>query len=95
MTRIVDTDENVFQALGFDAEESAELKLRASIMMALRQWIKARELTQEQAAKQLNTTQSRISDLLNGKINNLGTKRLLAMAEAAELSIEVRITEVA
>ena len=91
----VKAGDNIFQALGFDAAESAELKLRSSLILALRQWLDANQFTQMEAAKQLGTTQARISDIENGKINNLGLKRLLAMADAAGLSIDVTISRAA
>ena len=95
MTVVIKSSDNVFQALGFDAGEAAELKLRASLMAALKQWITTHELTQEDAATQLCTTQARISDILTGKINNLGIKRLLAMADAAAIDIEVHVKNAA
>ena len=46
-----DTKGNVFEELGFDASESADLALRAYLMSEIRKFIKANELTQMRAAR--------------------------------------------
>jgi hypothetical protein len=42
--------DNVFEDLGFEAEEAANLKIRADLMLDLRQYILARGWTQAKAA---------------------------------------------
>lgn len=44
------TKSNVFEELGFDAPESADLALRAYLMSEIRKFIKANDLTQMRAA---------------------------------------------
>jgi predicted XRE-type DNA-binding protein len=44
---------NVFQDLGFSAEESESLRLRAELMVQIRRLIEGRKLTQAAAAKML------------------------------------------
>ena len=42
--------DNVFADLGFDAEQAANLKVRADLMLDLRNYIESQGWTQEQAA---------------------------------------------
>jgi predicted XRE-type DNA-binding protein len=56
-----------------DAPAEAEnMKLRSRLMIILKGHIKAQGWTQAEAAKRLNVTQPRISDLMRGKIDLLG-----------------------
>jgi predicted XRE-type DNA-binding protein len=48
---------NVFEDLGFSAQESKNLLLRSQTMIALVQWFEASGMTQAQAAKSLGITQ--------------------------------------
>jgi predicted XRE-type DNA-binding protein len=70
---------NVFRDLGFGAEEAANLKLRADLMVELSKLIKARRLTQAKAAALFGVSQPRISDLLRGKIDRFSVDTLVAM----------------
>ena len=58
---------NVFADLGFSAEESAVLTMRAELMNSLRQIIEKKHWTQVEAAQHLGISQSRVSDLVRGK----------------------------
>lgn len=60
---------NVFEDLGFDVQEAANLKVRADLMLDLRQYIQERGWTQEQAAAFFGETQPHISNLMNGEIS--------------------------
>ena len=59
---------NVFEDLGFSAQESQNLLLRSQTMVALVQWFEASGMTQVQAANSLGITQPRFNQLLKGKI---------------------------
>lgn len=63
------TKKSVFDDLGFDAAEAANLKIRASLMQAIEEELDKQNLTQIDAAKLLGVTQPRISDLRRGKIH--------------------------
>jgi len=62
------TKDSVFDDLGFDRAEVANLKIRAALMRAVESELDKRNLTQVQAAKLLGVTQPRISDLRRGKL---------------------------
>ena len=57
---------SVFADLGFSAEEAANLTLRSQLMLVLKDTIKERGWTQQQAAKELDIHQPRVSDFRNG-----------------------------
>lgn len=63
------TKKSVFDDLGFDATEAANLKIRAALMRAIEDEIAKKGMTQSQAAQQLNVSQPRISDLQRGKMH--------------------------
>lgn len=62
------TKDSVFDDLGFDKAEAANLKIRAALMRAIEFELDKRNLTQAQTAKLLGVTQPRISDLRRGKL---------------------------
>lgn len=65
--KIVKSSGNVFADLGFNAEESAVLTMRAELMASLRKIIEKKHWTQVEAAQHLGISQSRVSDLVRGK----------------------------
>ena len=82
---------NVFRDLGFDAEEAANLKLRAMLMVELEKYIQEKHLTQKSAAERLGVTQPRISDLMRGKIELFSVDTLITMLTHAGLKVDVRV----
>ena len=86
-----ETFENVWDAIEDTPAEAEKMKLRSSLMIALKKHITAEGLTQAEAAKLLGVTQPRISDLMRGKINLFAIDSLVAMLAAAGLHIEVQI----
>ena len=81
---------NVFQDLGFDPEESENLRLRADLMIELSRLIDSKGWTQEEAAEIMGVTQPRISDLVRGKIDRFSIDSLISMLGSA--GIKARIT---
>ena len=79
---------NVFRDLGFSAEESEHLVVRADLLIQLQKTLTARGLTQAKAAKILHVTQPRVSDLLRGRIDLFSTDSLIDML--ARLGVHVR-----
>ena len=79
---------NVFRDLGFSAEASEHLLVRADLLLQLQKTLTARELTQAQAARVLRVTQPRVSDLLRGRIDLFSTDTLIDML--ARLGVRVR-----
>lgn len=80
---------NVFRDLGFAAEEAANLKVRADLMIRLSKLIDTRGLTQAEAASLFGVTQPRVSDLVRGKIGRFSIDTLVAMLGHAGLTIQI------
>ena len=84
---------SVWDAIEDTPEEAENMKLRANLMMALKQRISDNKLTQSQAAELFGVTQPRISDLMRGKINLFALDTLVNMTAAAGLHVELRLRE--
>ncbi|BAJ82879.1 Xre family transcriptional regulator (plasmid) [Acidiphilium multivorum AIU301] len=86
---------SIWDAIEDTPAEAENMKLRSTLMMALKDHIARAGLSQGQAAKLFGVTQPRISDLLRGKINLFGLDTLVNMAVAAGLHVELRVMEAA
>jgi predicted XRE-type DNA-binding protein len=86
---------NVFEDLGFTAQESQNLLLRSQTMIALVQWFEASGMTQAQAAKSLSITQPRFNQLLKGKIEIFSLDALVNMATSAGMRVGLSIRPIA
>lgn len=82
---------NVFRDLGFPAEEAAHLKIRADLMIALTELIRARGLTQAGAATLLGVSQPRVSDLMTGKCERFSIDTLVAMLSHAGVTVRLEL----
>jgi predicted XRE-type DNA-binding protein len=90
-TKIRKTSGNVFRDLGFATEEAENLRIRADLMIQLSKLIKARRLTQAQAADMFGVTQPRVSDLVRGKIDRFSIDTLVAMLGHAGVRVHLVI----
>lgn len=86
---------SIWDAIEDTPEEAENMKLRSTLMMAIKSHITETGISQAEAAKLLGVTQPRISDLMRGKIHLFGLDALVNMATAAGLHIEMRISEAA
>jgi predicted XRE-type DNA-binding protein len=86
---------SVWDAIEDTPEEAENMKLRSSLMIALKARLNRTGLTRVQAAKLFGVTLPRVSDLMRGKINLFGLDSLVNMAVAAGLHVELRLTEAA
>ena len=71
--------DTVFRDIGFNAGDSASLRIRSELMIRISQIIERRGLTQTAAAQLLGVTQPRISDLVRGKIDLFSIDTLVDM----------------
>lgn len=81
--------DNVFEDVGFEAAEAANLKIRADLLLDLRQYIQARGWTQAEAATFFGETQPRISNLLKGEISRFSIDKLINMLARAGIRVRV------
>ena len=83
---------NVFEDLGFSAEEAENLKVRSALMTSIRRIIEKDRLTQEEAAELFGVSQPRVSDLVRGKIELFSIDGLVNMLAAAGHQVKVSVT---
>ena len=86
---------SVWDAIEDTPAQAENMKLRSSLMIALKQHIAHEGLSQSQAAKLLGVTQPRVSDLMRGKIELFSLNTLVNMLAAAGLHVEVRVATAA
>lgn len=84
--------DNVFQDLGFDAEEAVNLKIRADLMLNLRGFIQSQNWTQTESATFFGETQPRISNLMNGDIDRFSIDKLVRMLARAGMDVQVSVS---
>ncbi len=82
---------SVWDAIEIVPGEAANMKLRARLMIALRDHIERAKLSQSAAAELLGVTQPRISDLMRGKIDLFSLDMLVNMLGAAGHEVAVTI----
>ena len=82
---------NVFADLGFTEEVAANLKLRAEVMATIEQWIQDNSLKQREVAEKLGITQSRVSDLMRGKIDVFSLDTLITFASKLGFTTELHL----
>src|SRR5262245_41066188 len=90
--KITRSSGNVFRDLGFDEEEAEHLRLRSTLMGAVKKLIQERGLTQAQAAKIFGVTQPRISNLVQGRIDLFSIDTLIDMLARAGVHIDLVLT---
>jgi len=78
---------NVFADLGF-AEPEEELA-RAQLASRIQQIIKRRRLTQVNAARLMGIDQPKVSALLNGRVANFSSARLMRLLTALGQDVEI------
>jgi predicted XRE-type DNA-binding protein len=86
---------SVWDAIEDNPATAENMKLRSSLMIALKNHIDAEGLSQSQAAKLFGVTQPRVSDLLRGKITLFSLDTLVNMVAAAGLHVEVQVAKAA
>ena len=91
MGKVIKPGGNVFEDLGFDTAEAENLKLRAQLMRELETLIHNQRLTQSKAAELLGIHQSRVSDLVRGKIDRFSLDMLVKLLAKTGRQVEIRI----
>ena len=86
---------SVWDAIEDTPAEAENMKLRSTLMMALKNHISSTGQSQVEAAKLLKVSQPRLSDLMRGKINLFTIDTLVNMATAAGLNIEIFVRKAA
>ncbi len=78
---------NVFEDLGLP--DSDELFAKARLVSTISDLIEKRGLTQTQAAKLLETTQPKVSNLINGRLEGFSLERLARFLNTLDRDVEI------
>lgn len=90
---MVETFKNVWDALIKDPAERELCKLKSELMILVEQYINNNNITQDQAAELMGVTQSNISNIVRGKMNQITIDKLVKMLTRVDISIEIEIGE--
>ena len=82
---------NVFDALGFPSSEASALKIKAELLSAILEHVKAKGYTQAQLADVLDEYQPSVSNLLRGRISQVSIEKLLRYADRLHLQTSIAI----
>ena len=93
--KITQAQENIFEDLGFEHDEAANLKIRADLILDLQKYIKKQQWTQQEAADFFNETQPRISNLMNGDLERFSIDKLIQMIVKAGMQVKVEVIDIA
>jgi predicted XRE-type DNA-binding protein len=85
----------VWDAIEDTPEQAENMKLRSSLMIALKEYLVGTGFRQGQIAKLFGVTQPRVSDLMRGKIDVFGLDALVNMAAAAGLRVKLSVRKAA
>jgi predicted XRE-type DNA-binding protein len=85
---ITSSSGNVFADLGLD--DADELLAKANLALHIRRIIKARKMTQMQAASFFGIDQPKVSSIINGRLDGFSTDRLMRFLN--DLGCDVRIS---
>src|SRR5580698_1273050 len=91
-TRIVKG--NIFDALGFSASEASALKVKAEILSAILEHVRAEGYTQAQLVEMLDEYQPSVSNLLKGRISQVSIEKLLRYADRLHLQTSIAVRPV-
>jgi predicted XRE-type DNA-binding protein len=86
---------SVWDAIETTPTQAENLKLRASLMLALKRHIEREGLSQTEAARAFGVSQPRISNLMRGKIELFGLDMLVNMLTAAGMQVTLKIKKAA
>ena len=86
---------SVWDALEESPAETANMRLRSELMIAVQEAIAEWKLTQVEAARRLDVTQPRLNDLLRRRVGKFSLDALSVLADRAGLSVHVRIERTA
>jgi predicted XRE-type DNA-binding protein len=86
---------NVFADLGFAPAEAENLKIRADLMLALRERIQIQGWSIAKAATALQATTACVEDLLQGEIDRFTVDQLIQMLTQCGCQVAIQVTPIA
>lgn len=82
---------NVFADLGY--RDAGERQLKVRLAMEVNRILRARDLTQAEAARRLDILQPHVSDLVRYRLNRFSVERLMQFLTRLGKDVEIRIAE--
>lgn len=79
----------MFRDVGFRSDEAQHLLVRSKLVLEIERIVKARGLSQAAAAKAMSVSQTRVSELMRGKVDLFSSDSLIDML--ARLGFTVRL----
>jgi predicted XRE-type DNA-binding protein len=86
---------NIFDALGFSTSEASALKIKAELLSAILEHVKAKKYTQAELADILDEYQPSVSNLLRGRISQVSIEKLLRYADRLHLETSIAVRPMA
>ena len=86
---------SVWDALEDTAEASANIRMRAQLMIEIERYVRESNPSQAEAAKRLGITQPRLNGLLRGKIDKFSLDVLVNTLNAVGIHVSIRIKKAA
>ena len=91
ITHVTSGSSNIFEELGFSGQEATKLKIKAQLMCSISEWIKDKELKQEEASRVLHITRPRVSDVMCGKSSKFTIDALIDMLERTGQHVTLQV----
>jgi predicted XRE-type DNA-binding protein len=85
------SNQNIFEDLGFSAEESENLRVRSDLMISLRKLIRSNNWSVEEAALKLKTPINCVEGLIAGDIDQFQVERLITMLTHAGMKVMIEV----
>lgn len=82
---------DVFADMGFTPAEAGELAAKSTLIDAIGETIKARRLTQQEAARLCSTDQPTLSKVLRGRMESVTIDRLTSWLTALGRTVEIHV----
>ena len=71
------------------------MTMRSDLLIALQQRVESWKVTQAEAARRLEITQTRLNDLLRSRINKFSLDTLVNLANRADIRVRLKINKAA
>ena len=80
---------NVYADLGLPGAE--RLKIKTGLVVEIRKAMRRLGLTQQEAAKRMEITQPKVSDMMRGDLSNLSERKLMDCLNRLGYDIEIKV----
>jgi predicted XRE-type DNA-binding protein len=82
---------NVFADIGFSAAEAEELTAKSDLIIAIKDVVRQRKLTQQETARLCDTDQPTLSKVFRGRMESVTIDRLASWLTALGQDVEITV----